>query len=126
MLTHQARPPKDASCKVALRSTWSHAALDRSNSWNIRPFGGLATMTSENELDSQKAEAFAGKLLGALNQGALCLMLSVGHRTGLLDAMRDLPATTAEDLARTTGLRERYVREWLGALVTSGVVEFDP
>jgi 2-polyprenyl-3-methyl-5-hydroxy-6-metoxy-1,4-benzoquinol methylase len=83
-------------------------------------------MTSENELDSQKAEAFAGKLLGALNQGALCLMLSVGHRTGLLDAMRDLPATTAEDLARTAGLRERYVREWLGALVTSGVVELDP
>ena len=32
--------------------------------------------------DQAKAEAFAGKLLTALNHGALCLMVSVGHRTG--------------------------------------------
>jgi hypothetical protein len=33
--------------------------------------------------DDGKAAAFADRLVGALNDGALCLMTSVGHRTGL-------------------------------------------
>jgi len=41
--------------------------------------------------DSAKAEAFAGEFLSAMNHGALCLMASIGHRTGLFDAMRELP-----------------------------------
>jgi 2-polyprenyl-3-methyl-5-hydroxy-6-metoxy-1,4-benzoquinol methylase len=39
--------------------------------------------------------------------------------------MRELPPSTADELARKAGLHERYVREWLGALVTSGIVEID-
>jgi ubiquinone/menaquinone biosynthesis C-methylase UbiE len=72
--------------------------------------------------DAQKAEAFAGRLLGALNEGAFCLMVSIGHRTGLFDAMRDQPPLTSEELAARAGLNERYVREWLGAMVTAGAV----
>jgi hypothetical protein len=45
--------------------------------------------------DSKKAEAFAGRLLAALNNGGLCLMTSIGHRTGLFDAMRDQPPSGA-------------------------------
>ncbi|MFB3905474.1 MAG: class I SAM-dependent methyltransferase [Acidobacteriota bacterium] len=77
-------------------------------------------------LDSQKAEAFASRLLGVLNDGALCLMTSVGHRTGLFDSMRDQPPMTSGEIAARAGLNERYVREWLGAMVTAGVVEVDP
>lgn len=76
--------------------------------------------------DSQKAEAFANRMLSALNHGAFCLMASVGHRTGLFDALRDQPAMTSEEIAVKAGLNERYVREWLGAMVTAGVVEVDP
>ena len=83
-------------------------------------------MVTDIPFDSAKADAFAGKLLGTLNAGTLCLMLSVGHRTGLLDAMRELREGTVGDIARAAGLNERYVKEWLGALVVSGVVEFDP
>jgi 2-polyprenyl-3-methyl-5-hydroxy-6-metoxy-1,4-benzoquinol methylase len=75
--------------------------------------------------DAAKAAAFAGRLLGALNDGALCLMTSIGHRAGLFDAMRGQPPMTSTDLAARAGLNERYVREWLGAMVTSGVVEVD-
>ena len=79
-----------------------------------------------HSVDQAKAEAFAGKLMTALNHGALCLMISVGHRTGLFDTMsRTAPASSAE-IASRAGLNERYVREWLGAMVTGGVVEFDP
>lgn len=77
-------------------------------------------------LDREKADAFAGRLLSALNDGALCLMTSIGHRTGLFDAMRNQPPMTSAQLAARAGLNERYVREWLGAMVTSRVVEVDP
>jgi len=76
--------------------------------------------------DPKKAEAFAGRLLGALNDGAFCLMASIGHRTGLFDAMRDQAPHTSAEIAARAGLNERYVREWLGAMVTSGVVSVDP
>ncbi|MCI0617830.1 methyltransferase domain-containing protein [bacterium] len=76
--------------------------------------------------DSSKAEAFAGGLLNTLNNGALCLMISVGHRTGLFDKMRELPSSTSAEIAANAKLNERYVREWLGAMVTSGVIDIDP
>jgi 2-polyprenyl-3-methyl-5-hydroxy-6-metoxy-1,4-benzoquinol methylase len=75
--------------------------------------------------DSQKAEAFAGRLLSALNNGAFCLMASIGHRTGLFDVMLDQPPMASDELAVRAGLNERYVREWLGAMVTAGVVDVD-
>jgi 2-polyprenyl-3-methyl-5-hydroxy-6-metoxy-1,4-benzoquinol methylase len=78
------------------------------------------------DLDPAKAEAFAGRLLGALNDGALCLMVSIGHRTGLFDAMSTSPPATSEEIAARAGLNERYVREWLGAMVTGKVVHVDP
>src|SRR2546427_5864846 len=70
-----------------------------------------------------KAEAFAGRFMTVLNDGALCLMASVGHRTGLFDAMREMPPSTSTEIATRAGLNERYVREWLGAMTTAGVVE---
>jgi ubiquinone/menaquinone biosynthesis C-methylase UbiE len=76
--------------------------------------------------DSAKAEAFAERLLRALNDGGLCLMVSIGHRVGLFDAMRELPPATSDEIARRAGLNERYVREWLGAMVTGRVVDVDP
>ncbi len=71
-------------------------------------------------------EAFGERLLGSLNAAAMCLMTSVGHRTGLFDTMAGLPAATSEEIASAAGLSERYVREWLGAMVTARVIEHDP
>jgi 2-polyprenyl-3-methyl-5-hydroxy-6-metoxy-1,4-benzoquinol methylase len=53
-------------------------------------------------------------------------MLSVGHRTGLFDVLHTLPPATSAEIASHAGLNERYVREWLGAMVTAGVIEVDP
>lgn len=71
----------------------------------------------------QKAEAFEEKVVDMLNFGSLALMTSLGHRTGLFDAMADEPFLTSNEIANTTGLNERYVREWLGAMTTAGIVE---
>lgn len=53
-------------------------------------------------------------------------MASVGHRTGLFDTMRELAPSTSAEIAARAGLNERYVREWLGAMVTARVAEVDP
>jgi 2-polyprenyl-3-methyl-5-hydroxy-6-metoxy-1,4-benzoquinol methylase len=86
----------------------------------------MSETTSGPTFDSQKGEAFATRLLGALNSAGFCLMASIGHRTGLFDVMRGRPAMSSGEIAARARLSERYVREWLGAMVTAGVVEVDP
>ena len=82
-------------------------------------------MTDSN-IDQNKAEAFAGQMMGMLNNGMLTLMTSVGHQTGLFDTMAKLPASTSARIAESAGLNERYVREWLGAMTTGRIVTYDP
>jgi 2-polyprenyl-3-methyl-5-hydroxy-6-metoxy-1,4-benzoquinol methylase len=77
-------------------------------------------------LDADKAAAFAGRVLGIVNGGALALMLSIGHRAGLFDVMERLDFATSAEIAKEAGLQERYVREWLGAMATGAIVEYDP
>jgi SAM-dependent methyltransferase len=77
------------------------------------------------EYDAERAEAFAGRMLDLLNDGALAVMISVGHRTGLLDALREHGPATSGELADAARLEERYVREWLGALTAGRIVELD-
>lgn len=76
-------------------------------------------------VDQQRADAFAGQMLTALNNSATVLMLSVGHRTGLFQALSKLPPSTSATIAKAAGLEERYVREWLGNMVVSRIVDYD-
>ncbi len=78
-----------------------------------------------NDPQQQKAADFADRMLGVVNDGALALMTSVGHRTGLFDTMAELPPADSQRIADAAGLDERYVREWLGAMTTGGIVECD-
>ena len=81
--------------------------------------------TELQNLDTTRADEFAQKMVTIVNNASLALMISVGHRTGLFDTMSALPPSTSEEIARATGLDERYVREWLGAMVTGRVVDYD-
>lgn len=78
----------------------------------------------ETGTDDDRAE-FAARMLGILNGGALTLMLSIGHRAGLFDVMAGLDWAACRQIADEAGLVERYVREWLGAMTTGGIVEYD-
>jgi len=68
--------------------------------------------------------AFAGTMLGIYRGAMLSHMVDLGHRTGLFAAAAQGPATS-EELAQRAGLQERYVREWLGAMATGGIVTYD-
>ena len=78
------------------------------------------------EINQDQSQLFAEKLINIMNGGALALMISIGHRTRLFDVMAQLPPSTSEQIATAAKLNERYVREWLGAVVTGGIVEYDP
>jgi SAM-dependent methyltransferase len=77
-------------------------------------------------LDQAKTEAFAGQMLNTLTGGAISLLISVGHRTELFDRLAALPPSTSQEIANAAGLNERYVREWLAAMTTWGITEYDP
>lgn len=82
---------------------------------------------TETGFNMEKAQAFTETLAAHYNSAAITLMLSIGHRTCLLDTMGGLSApATSLDIAKAADLNERYVREWLAALVTGRIVEFDP
>jgi 2-polyprenyl-3-methyl-5-hydroxy-6-metoxy-1,4-benzoquinol methylase len=76
------------------------------------------------DIDVAAIEEFAGRLVETLTGGLLTALIDIGGRTGLFEAVAEGPATSAEVAARR-GLQERYVREWLAAMSTAGIVEYD-
>jgi len=86
----------------------------------------MCNACSQITSESASVDVFADQLLNMLNQGALSLMVSIGHRTGLFDAMAELPPAPVDDIAAQAGLSPRYVREWLGAMVAGGIVRYEP
>lgn len=60
-----------------------------------------------------------------MNGGALALMMSIGHKTGLFDTMASLEPASSQEIADAASLDERYVREWLSALTAGGILDHD-
>src|SRR5688500_909315 len=71
------------------------------------------------------ADVYASRIGRTLNSGFVALMISIGHRTGLFDAMASKAPSTSNAIASAAGLTERYVREWLGAMTTARIVHYD-
>ena len=85
----------------------------------------MSTVVKES-LDQSRVDAFGERLLGIITAGSLNMMISIGHRTGLFDAMAELPPSTTHVIAERTNLNERYVREWLGAMTTGRIINYSP
>ncbi|HSP41861.1 MAG TPA: class I SAM-dependent methyltransferase [Luteolibacter sp.] len=78
-----------------------------------------------NTLRAESASDFGDRYIEILNHGALAVMISIGHRTGLFAAMRKTGPATSREIAEAAGLNERYVREWLGAMTCGGIATCD-
>jgi SAM-dependent methyltransferase len=77
------------------------------------------------EAEHAGSTEFAKRMTAMLNEAGLALMVSVGHRTGLFDAMAAMPPATSAEIAAGAALDERYVREWLAAMTAGGIVDHD-
>lgn len=85
-------------------------------------------MTTVNEnpaLTDETAEDFAQRVVGTIDAASVALLLSIGHQTALFDTMATLPPATSTQIADAAGLNERYVREWLGGMVTGRIVDYN-
>jgi 2-polyprenyl-3-methyl-5-hydroxy-6-metoxy-1,4-benzoquinol methylase len=80
---------------------------------------------SQTTINKEKADAFAQRMIQVLNHAGVAMMTSIGHRTGLFQVMNNLEPSPASAIAKAAGLIERYVKEWLGAMVTGGIVDYD-
>ncbi|MFC4942007.1 class I SAM-dependent methyltransferase [Pseudonocardia sp. GCM10023141] len=75
-------------------------------------------------MDTERTRALGSRLLTMVTGHVMTMLVNVGHTTGLFEAALRGPATSA-GLAQRAGLDERYVREWLGAMVTGEILDFD-
>jgi SAM-dependent methyltransferase len=87
-----------------------------------------ATPTTSSAPGPQPDEtpAVADRLVQVLDDGAIAVLASIGHDTGLFDTLATLPPASSGQVAAAAGLDERYVREWLGGVVCAEIVEYDP
>lgn len=76
-------------------------------------------------MSSDATKRFGERLLGIYTGAVLTKLIEIGYQVGLFEGSRAGPATSAE-LADRLRLKERYVREWLGAMATSGIYSYDP
>ncbi len=77
------------------------------------------------EADPQKLDALVGRLVGDVGASMSGALIVLGDQLGLYKAMADGKPVTSQELADRTGLKERYVREWLSAQAAADYVEYD-
>jgi len=76
-------------------------------------------------LDEAKLNALVGKFVSDMGAAVTGPSILLGEQLGLYRALRDAGPSTSAELATKTGVRERYVREWLASQAASGYVEYD-
>src|SRR5205085_11928874 len=116
--------PRTRSAAASPERGWVHAAAHLGAGTDARrpgaPDAPPVTRREEEamattEIDLERAEAFGGRMLGVMNDAMLALAVSIGHRSGLYEALAAIPPATSAEVAQAAGLQERYVREWLAA-----------
>lgn len=75
--------------------------------------------------DPQKLDALVGRLVGDVGASVTGALIVLGDQLGLYKAMADGKPVTSRQLAEKTGLKERYLREWLAGQASAGYVEYD-
>ena len=74
-------------------------------------------------VDGDRLGALLGQVVGDLGAVVTAPLVLLGDRLGLWTALSGAGTVTAADLAATTALSERYLREWLLAMAASHYVE---
>jgi len=77
-----------------------------------------------NQIDIEKTGKFGERIFGHLAGALVSGMIYLGDRLGLYQALSGAGPLTSEELARKTGLNERWVREWLYQQTSAGVIDY--
>ncbi len=77
-------------------------------------------------MNEQKVHEMALRAVSDMGGAFVSALGYIGDRLGLFKALAGKAPMTSDELAKQTHLNERYVREWLRAMVAAEYVEFDP
>ena len=77
-------------------------------------------------VDPDKLMAFVFRAVDEVGATLNAALVVMGDKLGLYEAMAGAGALTPTELARRSGVAERYVREWLNAQAAGGYVTYDP
>ena len=77
------------------------------------------------EPDMQKLDALVGRLVGDVGAAMSGALVVLGDQVGIFKAMADGTPMSVQDLATKTGIKERYLREWLSAQAAADYVAYD-
>src|SRR2546421_3084369 len=86
----------------------------------------MATVEEPVAIDGQKLEQFVFRAVDEVGATLNTALVVMGDKLGLYRALAGAGGLTPVELARRTGVSERYVREWLNAQAAGGDVEDDP
>jgi 2-polyprenyl-3-methyl-5-hydroxy-6-metoxy-1,4-benzoquinol methylase len=82
-------------------------------------------MTTEG-FDEKKCSAFLTKVFEHNAAAMTVFMCSLGDRLGLFKTLATAGPATSTELAERADIHERYAREWLAGMHSSGYLECDP
>lgn len=85
----------------------------------------MATVPMTRTIDPQKLNLFLQQAVGDMGAALHAVVVVMGDKLGLYRAMRDGSPVTSQLLSERTGVRERYVREWLKANAASNYINYD-
>ena len=78
------------------------------------------------KVNEQKLNEVVEKAISDLAAGYGGVMVALGDKLGLYRAMAGQGPLSSTEVAKLAGCAERYVREWLGAMVAGRIVDVDP
>ena len=76
--------------------------------------------------DHNQALQFAFKVVGDLASAMNAPLIYIGDKLGIFKAMSDGQPVNSEELAQKTGLTERYIREWMKAMIAAEYLSYNP
>jgi SAM-dependent methyltransferase len=79
---------------------------------------------TERVIDPAKVKAGGERIFGYLKGMAVSAMIYLGDKLGLYRALDNAGPLTSEELARKTGLHERWVREWIRGQTAAGLIDY--
>jgi len=79
----------------------------------------------KSQLDWDKIKSFSKQVSGDIGAAMLGALSYIGDRLGIFSTLAEAGSVTSADLAKRTGLSERYLREWLSAMAAAGYVNYD-
>jgi 2-polyprenyl-3-methyl-5-hydroxy-6-metoxy-1,4-benzoquinol methylase len=80
--------------------------------------------TESRPIDPAKVKTSGERIFGYLKGMGVSAMIYLGDKLGLYQALDGTGPVTSDELAKKTGLHERWVREWIRGQAAAGLIDY--